>query len=361
MLSTSFVANKDRKILTTENPEHFTQFKKENENIPIIGIHSGTFHGDEVLATFLLKYLTQYTKTIVVRSRNMEILKQCDVVCDVGGEYNLSTLRFDHHMKEFTEVYDEENKIKMSSAGLIYKHFAKDIITNILIANNLYKQNEQHIDSIISKVYQHFVMMVDAVDNGINAYPDNITPRFVNHTTYSARIARLNPEWNSTNVDVNQRFKMAWDIAEEELYYSLKHFADGYFIAYDIVKRAIAKRFDIDKSGRVILLEKFCPWKEILFNVEKEEKIEGQIWFVVFANQSGEITMSTVPIELGNFKFRKGLPKEWRGLRDEKLKEVSGINDIIFVHASGFIGATKSFESTMKAVRIAIEEKENEY
>ena len=69
--------------------------------------------------------------------------------------------------------------------------------------------------------------------------------------------------------------------------------------------------------------------------------------------------MSTVPVELGNFKFRKGLPKEWRGLRDEKLKEVSGINDIIFVHSSGFIGATKSFESTMKAVRIAIEEKEN--
>ena len=360
MLSSKFVQNNQRKVISTENVGDFEKYKSENSGVPIIGTHSGTFHGDEVLATLLLKFHPKFLGSIVVRSRNPSILNQCDLVCDVGGEYNPTTLRFDHHMKEFTETYENEHKIKMSSAGLIFKHFGEEIITNILKNNGLYEKNEQHINELVAKVYENFIMMVDATDNGINAYPSDIKPKFLNHTAYSSRIARLNPEWNSVNVDINSRFKAAWDIAEEELYYSLNYLANGYYEAFDIVTRAVQNRQKVDERGKVIILEKFCPWKEILFEVEKKEKTEGQIFFVLFLNQSNEFTMSTVPIELGNFKFRKGLPKEWRGLRDDKLKEVSGINDIIFVHSSGFIGATKSYESSMKAVKIALAEKEED-
>ena len=362
MLSRGFIANNERTVFTTETLNEFEQFKSSlhGSNAVIIGTHSGTFHGDEVLATLLLKYLPKAGNSVVVRTRNNAILDQCDIVCDVGGKYDATTNRYDHHMKEFNVCYDDENKIKMSSAGLIYKHLGKDIIVNILDKYGWLEQNKTHIDEIIRKLYMNFIMMVDAVDNGINAYPDNLKPKYINNTSYASRIARLNPEWNVSDVDVNERFKKAWDIAEEELYYHFVHLANGYFIAYDIVHKAVKERFNVHGSGNVIHLEQYCPWKEILFNIEKAEQIEGMIKFVLFMNQNGEYTISTVPVTLGNFAYRKGLPKLWRGLRDDVLKEKSGISDMVFVHVSGFIGAAKSYESAMKVVEVALSENDNE-
>lgn len=41
--------------------------------------------------------------------------------------------------------------------------------------------------------------------------------------------------------------------------------------------------------------------------------------------------------------MRKGLKKEWRGIKDmEKLVDLSKIQDIDFVHATGFIGGASS-------------------
>ena len=94
--------------------------------------------------------------------------------------------------------------------------------------------------------------------------------------------------------------------------------------------------------------------------MEKAEQIEGAVKFVLFMNQNGEYTISTVPVTLGNFAYRKGLPRLWRGLRDEQLKEKSGIADIVFVHVSGFIGATRSFESAMRVVEVSLSESDNE-
>ena len=58
----------------------------------IIGVHSGVFHCDEVLATTLLLYTLEYGKTesnqpIIIRTRNDAILDKLDLVCDVGGTF----------------------------------------------------------------------------------------------------------------------------------------------------------------------------------------------------------------------------------------------------------------------------------
>lgn len=46
--------------------------------------------------------------------------------------------------------------------------------------------------------------------------------------------------------------------------------------------------------------------------------------------------------------MRLGLCEAWRGIKDEaKLKQLSGIQDIDFVHASGFIGGAVSQESVI--------------
>lgn len=59
-------------------------------------------------------------------------MKTCDIVIDVGGVYDASNNRFDHHQKGFTEVFGHGYSTKLSSAGLVYKHFGREIVENEL-------------------------------------------------------------------------------------------------------------------------------------------------------------------------------------------------------------------------------------
>lgn len=50
-----------------------------------------------------------------------------DIVVDVGGVYDVQRNRFDHHMATFEESWTNtaEDVTKLSSAGLVYKHYGK--------------------------------------------------------------------------------------------------------------------------------------------------------------------------------------------------------------------------------------------
>ena len=100
----------------------------------------------------MLKYYPDSSKSVVVRTRNDDILNLCDLVVDVGSISDPKKFRFDHHMKEFNEVFDEKdeelNIIKLSSAGLVWKYLGKEILINVLKSLNLYEQNKNHIDEI---------------------------------------------------------------------------------------------------------------------------------------------------------------------------------------------------------------------
>ena len=69
-----------------------------------IGTHNGTFHCDEALACYMLKLLPEYIDAKIIRTRDPEQLKSCDVVVDVGGIYNPSMHRYDHHQRYVIDV-----------------------------------------------------------------------------------------------------------------------------------------------------------------------------------------------------------------------------------------------------------------
>jgi len=59
--------------------------------------------------------------------------------------------------------------------------------------------------------------------------------------------------------------------------------------------------------------------------------------------------------EGGGFENRKDLPDTWKGVRDQRLDEVSGIPGCVFVHANGFIGGNKTFEGALSMAKKAVE------
>ena len=72
----------------------------------------------------MLLCLPKYKDYVVVRSRDPDVLKLCGTVVDVGAVYDPSKNMFDHHQRTFaaSNVFPGHN-IKLSSAGLVYKHF----------------------------------------------------------------------------------------------------------------------------------------------------------------------------------------------------------------------------------------------
>ena len=91
----------------SSNPDRLRQQPSNTmtASTPTIGTHNGSFHCDEALGVALLRRTAACAGAKVVRSRNPEILDKCDVVIDVGAVYDPARNRFDHHQKEFTDVF----------------------------------------------------------------------------------------------------------------------------------------------------------------------------------------------------------------------------------------------------------------
>ncbi len=64
-----------------------------------IATHNGKFHCDEALACFMLRRLPEYSSSEVVRTRDPKVIDTCDIVVDVGGVYDPSSHRYDHHQR----------------------------------------------------------------------------------------------------------------------------------------------------------------------------------------------------------------------------------------------------------------------
>ncbi|KAG9120216.1 hypothetical protein FRC07_004373 [Ceratobasidium sp. 392] len=316
----------------------------------VIGTHNGTFHCDEALAVFLLRQTQEYSDASVTRTRDPKILDTCDIVVDVGAVYDPEKLLFDHHQRGFTEVFGHGFTTKLSSAGLIYKHYGKEIIAKQLGLSS----TDPTVELLWLKAYGDFIEAIDGIDNGVLQYPQNIAPAYRSRTDLSSRVGHLNPRWNqSVDSDgVDQLFHKASLLTGTEFLGRLDHLANAWLPARDIVSRGVELRTQVDLSGRIILFEEFAPWKaEKSLEVSEEQKP----FYVLYPDEAGgNWRIQAVPVSQDSFESRKALPEPWRGVRDAQLDEVTGIPGGIFVHASGFIGGNKTKDGALAMARKAL-------
>lgn len=316
--------------------------------------HSGSFHADESLAVYLLRLLPKFSGSQLIRSRDPVDWEAADIVVDVGGKYDNGGKWFDHHQRDFSEKFSNEFQTKLSSAGLIYKHFGKDIIYEVLKL-----ENPTDVDLLYVKIYKEFIEALDANDNGINNYAANVEKRFNDkNLSLPALVSQLNPLWNesSQDKDFDEAFEEASKLMGTAFLNLLRGYGKGWLPARAVVERAFKERFDVHPSGEILVLDSFCPWKEHLYAIEKEQNAHGSIKFVLFADSSAKWRVSTVLVTSSSFEFRMGLPQAWRGLRDEALSSETGVEGCIFVHAAGFIGGCNTKEGVLQLATKALEE-----
>ncbi|KAJ8768415.1 hypothetical protein K2173_021568 [Erythroxylum novogranatense] len=319
-----------------------------------VGTHNGSFHCDEALGCFMIRLTNRFSNAEIVRTRDPKVLEGLDAVLDVGGVYDPIRDRYDHHQKGFEEVFGHGFSTKLSSAGLVYKHFGKEILAKELQVD----QEHPDVNRLYLAVYKSFMEAIDAIDNGINQYDTDQPARYVNNTNLSSRVGRLNLDWIAPDQSAekeNEAFKHAMALAGGEFLQNVHYHAKSWLPARSVVMKCLESRFDVDPSGEIVVLTSFCPWKLHIFELEEEMKIEPSIKYVLYQDDRSEHwRVQAVGVSPGRFESRKPLPAQWRGLRDDYLVRESGIPGGVFVHMSGFIGGNQSFEGALAMARSAL-------
>uniref|UniRef100_A0A7S2WI89 Uncharacterized protein n=1 Tax=Mucochytrium quahogii TaxID=96639 RepID=A0A7S2WI89_9STRA len=330
----------------------------DDEYSAVIGTHDGHFHCDEAFACGMLQLTEEFKGLPVVRTRNSEVLDKCNIVVDVGAKFDPAAKRFDHHQREFKDVFfSEDFKTKLSSAGLVYKYYGKEIISNIASATNVSLSDELR-DLLHTKVYEGFVEHIDGIDNGIDAYSGE--KNYSVSTHLSARVGTLNPTWmeEQSNEKTNAQFKKAVHLTTSEFVQQVERLLVVWLPAREIVKASVEKRFEVDPSGHIVKFEQSCPWKSHLYLLEEEGTAKlkvGDVKYVLYEDSNGAWRIQCVPESENSFQSRLPLPEKYRGFRDQELSDLWGIPGCIFVHAAGFIGGNKTFDGALKMAQSALQ------
>lgn len=337
-----------------------------------IGTHNGHFHADEALAVYLLRLLPDFAGASLIRTRDPELLKTCNVVVDVGGIHDDSLARYDHHQREFAATFPGKNT-KLSSAGLVWLHFGKRIVSAVTGL----EPTDPNVTLLHEKLYEDFVEAFDGNDNGISVYDPaalrkaDITERFAdrgfsiasvvsryNHAPLPAGTL-LSSEGDQAEEDA--RFLRASSFVGEQFALEIDSAFSRWLPARAVVKKAFNTRHQYDSKGRIIVIPyrvDGVPWADHLYSLEEEENVKGQVLFALFA-ENGEPDsrwrIRAVSLQPGSFENRKGLPEPWRGVRDQELSTLSGVPGSIFVHASGFIGGNATFDGALQMAKLAVD------
>ena len=322
----------------------------------LIGTHSGRFHCDEALACGLLLHTVQFSSSAILRTRVPDLLARADVVVDVGGVYDHSAARYDHHQATFSTMMEtpraKYTTTKLSSAGLIYLHYGKALIADFCA--KFAPETTADVDMLYDKMYKEFVEHVDAIDNGVEQIEGGGEKRYHIPNTLASRVDVLGPRWNEevTDDSTNIAFREAMILATSEFYERLEYLCMSWLPARRHVLEAFENAQKSENPQILILTTGGVPWKEHLFDIERENGVFGKSLYCVFPERTGEWKVIAVPEKIGGFSNR--LPLPWKGLRDGELDAASSVDGCIFVHASGFIGGNKTFEGVMAMAKKSI-------
>lgn len=247
-------------------------------------------------------------------------------------------------------------------------HFGKPIIA---LQTGL-DEGSKEVDILWKKVYEDFIEALDAHDNGISVYDPsdtrNLQKRFydggiglgslvgdLNANFEDPPIAKTPEEAQEAE---DARFLQASSLMGSSFLRKVQYYHRAWLPARTLVHQTFDARKQYDREGRVMVFPRGCPWKDHLYTLEAENPDEEKVLYVLYPeseHEGAKWRVQAVSMSKDSFESRKPLPNRWRGVRDDQLSEVSGIEGCVFAHASGFIGGNKSREGALEMAKKAIE------
>lgn len=289
----------------------------------VVAVHDLKFHADDVFAIAILKLI--FPKIKVVRTRDESKLAKAEARIDVGGEYDSKKGNYDHHQTGGAGT--RKNGIPYASAGLIWKHFGKELVSS----EEAWKEIDERI-----------IQYVDANDNGVNTHESKKLEPY----TIADFIAGLNPiRTERSREKYDEYFEQAVSYIATLLDREIKS-TEIKVESANIIRKKIK-----ESNGEYIIVEDNLPWRDV---VVKESKIK---YVVLYNDLEDAWSIIAVRKSLDKFENRKDLPKKWAGLMGAELQKVTGVKDAIFCHNKLFLAISKSKEGIMELLDMALKNK----
>ncbi|KAM0687362.1 hypothetical protein COBT_001401 [Conglomerata obtusa] len=294
----------------------------------VIITHDGTFHLDELLAISILQQI--YPATKIVRTRDHSTLSQYDIlaVVDVFGVFDPNKNLFDHHQRGFNETFTPETGVKLSSAGLVYRHFALQFLNTYEIP---YSQ--------ALNIYKKYFIHADAIDNGIDVQSkvhikDEYRP--IKVRSFSDIVSLYND---------NDDFETALEFVKGDLDRFMKRYKKN----TDNIESVRMNMLECE--GDILILTVKDNVMDIVCELEKQMNRNYKYLIMNDTRWKGYAVIK----EVGSFENKVPFYEKWRGLRNEELQKVCGVKDAIFVHASGFLAICNSFDGILELCKKSLE------
>jgi uncharacterized UPF0160 family protein len=306
-----------------------TQDKNSKTPITELVTHSGSFHADDVMAFVVLSEL--YPEARLVRTRAPDLIAAAPnrIVFDIGRTYDPQNGQFDHHQPD---KLLRECGLPYSAFGLIWKHFGHGYLIQLGL-------DYSHVNSVLEKIEQDLVRMVDRIDNGI--IQGDSDPAMHSSSIIPAMML-FRPDFDDETGDaMDNGFRLAASVAREIINAMIRT-ADTRLRAAEEVNTAIYTRL----NNNAIILHRGAPWLETVL------ESEAPIHFVVCPGKD-EWQINVVNQSLTSFEARKSLPESWAGKSGEDLAVETGVSDAYFCHTGRFIACTRSLEGAMALLNIA--------
>jgi uncharacterized UPF0160 family protein len=315
-------------------------------------VHDGVFHLDEVTAVAMLSFIYDVT---VTRSRDPAVWAKDGYLVDVGGMFDAGSGYFDHHQRGFGETMKSlrvgQFVTKLSSAGLIYAHYGKQIISAISP-----ELNTEQVEEVYQRVYAKFIEPIDANDNGIARHEGQLPePKFDNGFTTLPAIISLYNFWDVNCSSQDDQFMEAVALLRNIFKKIVDDVVRVWLPAVAIVTQAATSALVENKP--YILMQGFYPVQEI---VEKMPGNESLLYVITQDKEKDQFVVKCLGKQGLAFVNRKSLVEEWRGLsgpaldeaiQNTKLAQGTGhlphTTGAVFVHAAGFIGAHKTLDGVI--------------
>lgn len=284
--------------------------------------HSGNFHADDVFACAILSLFCKGAIE-VARSRDPEVWETGDYVVDVGGVYDESLGRFDHHQGGGSGMRD--NGVPYASAGLVWKKLGEPLAGSAYAAR---------------KIDARLIQPIDAGDNGVSLY--NRQGEIIPYLIHDA-VAVFRPGWKESRTNDEGFFEaldMAKKILEREIVLASEE-EEG--------ERLSEEAYVCAEDKRLIILDGHYPWHTVL-------KTHPEPIFVVKPDRDnkGKWKVEAIRDDTHSFKNRKDLPSLWAGKKDAEFAVISGVPNAIFCHHKLFMAVAGSKEGAIELAKRAM-------
>lgn len=274
--------------------------------------HSGPFHADEVFGCALLRVFLG-REVELSRTRDPAAIAQADIAIDVGGEYDDSRGRFDHHQRSYTGP--------LSSAGMVLRWL---------------EERGQISASFAAQLRADWVDYIDAIDTG-RRRPMSGVP------CISAIVATLCDQADDPD-ELDACFMQAVAMCEgilRGLCANDGRNREASAVITEAMRRAVAS------GSRILILDRHYKWKRAYFEHGGAQHPSD---YVLFPDPDGGWRLLAIPAEDGSQRLKRPLPAEWAGLVDDELSRVVGVAGSKFCHKNRFLAVF----ATEAAARAAI-------